>query len=68
MSQKPLEGSAFITDREIAEKLGLTTSWVKKQRYLRKKDEPHQMQIDPIYIGNQPRYRLEDFQNWVSNI
>ena len=68
MIQNPKQGSNFITDKDIAKRLGLTVSWVKKQRYLRKKAEPHQLNIDPIYIGNQPRYRLEDFQEWTSSI
>ena len=60
--------SAFLSDRDIAEYLSLTSSWVRKQRWLRRQNESHVLSIDPILIGSTPRYRISDFVEWLGNL
>ena len=58
----------FASDKRIAERLDLSASWVRKQRWLRRHGHEHTLDIDPVMIGGSPRYRLSDIQNWVENL
>lgn len=55
----------LIGDGEVAELLSMSRSWVRKQRFLRRRGLPHVFDIDPVLIGSVPRYRLEDVLAWI---
>lgn len=57
---------AFLSDKDLAEVLGMSQSWIRKQRYLRAKEEDHILTIDPIYLGRSPRYRASSFYKWMA--
>lgn len=59
--------SFLLNDRAIAATLCMSQSWVRKQRWLRRKGEPHTLDIEPIFIGTTPRYKHEDVENWLQN-
>jgi hypothetical protein len=64
-----IEGqSALLSDDDIALHLSLSASWVRKQRWLRKRGDEHSLAIDPVHIGKTPRYRTEDFQAWLDDL
>ena len=56
----------LIDDAEIARLLSMSRSWVRKQRFLRRRGLSHVFDIDPVMIGSVPRYRLEDVLAWIS--
>ncbi len=58
----------LLSDEDIAKILKLTPAWVRKQRYLRRKECPHAFDIDPVLVGGMPRYRYMDVQNWVNGL
>ncbi len=63
----PDQGSGrLVDDAYVAKRLSISRSWVRKQRFLRRRGLPHVFDIDPVMIGSVPRYRLEDVRAWIS--
>ena len=58
----------LMSDKDIAAHLSMSQSWVRQQRWRRKKGEPHFLTIDPIMIGTSPRYRLEDLNKLLEGV
>ena len=58
----------LVNDSYIAESLSMSRSWVRGQRYLRRRSLPHILNIDPIMIGSNPRYRVEEFERVISEL
>ena len=63
MSQKFREDSVLINDSRIADMLGMSRSWVRKQRFNRRRGLPHTLTIDPVMIGSAPRYLIDYYNN-----
>ena len=55
----------LITDRDLANAISMSASWVRKQRWLRKHRYPHILDIDAITIGSAVRYRTNDVMAWM---
>ena len=55
----------LVDDAQIAERLSMSRSFIRKQRFLRRRGLPHVFDIDPVMIGSSPRYRLEDVMAWI---
>jgi len=68
LSQKFREDSVLINDADIAGMLGLSRSWVRKQRFDRRHGRPHALTIDPVMIGSAPRYRRSEVIRWVTSL
>ena len=64
----PTVNTTLLSDNDVARHLSLSPAWVQKQRWLRKRCEEHVLTIDPILIGNTPRYRTSDFQAWLEGL
>ena len=63
----PNDGSGrLVDDAYVAKRLSISHSWVRKQRFLRRRGLSHVFDIDPVMIGSVPRYRLEDVLAWIS--
>ena len=58
----------LISDKEVARMIDVSPSWVRKQRYLRKKGENHVLTIDPIRIGSMCRYRIDIIIEWINSL
>ncbi len=58
----------FFTDKDIARKLNLSTSWVRVQRHKRAKGLPHTLQVDARYIGSCPRYVRGEIEAFIASI
>lgn len=54
----------FVSDSDIAHILGMSKSWVRKERFNRRHGHPHILDIDPIYFGSSPRYSEADVIRW----
>ena len=61
-------GNQLISDGEIAEHLSMSKSWVRQQRWLRRKGEPHFLKLDPVMIGTSPRYRADDLNTLLNEV
>ena len=58
----------FFDDKQIADILSLSRSWVRKQRWLRRHGHPHVLTLDPVMIGSVPRYCVEDVEAWLLSL
>lgn len=58
----------FFTDKDVARKLNLSTSWVRVQRHKRAKGLPHTLTVDARYIGTCPRYVRGEIEAFVAAI
>ncbi len=56
----------LLNDKAIADALSMSKPWVRLQRYKRLRNEEHVFCVDPVYLGKSPRYRRQDFLDWVS--
>ena len=57
----------FVDDHWIASQIGMKASTIRVQRFNRKHGQPHWLDIDPVFIGSKPRWRLSDVQTWLEN-
>ena len=57
----------LVRDAHIAELIGMSKSWVRKQRMYRRRGEHHVLTIDAVMIGSVPRYCLADVQAWLAS-
>ena len=58
----------FLNDSAVAETVCMSPSWVRVQRYKRRKGLPHTLNIDPVMIGTSPRYRMEDVEAFIEGL
>lgn len=63
-----MKDTSFWSDKEIASELRMSVSWVRKQRWLRRRGEEHVFTLDPVMIGKTPRYRHSDVQSWIEGL
>ncbi len=65
----PYHPQMLLTDKQVSQFLGLTVSYLRKQRFLRRKGLPHTFAIDPVLIGKtNPRYRYSDLLDWMDTL
>ncbi len=55
----------LLNDTQVARLLNFSVAWVRKERWKRKTGQTHVLDIDPVIIGNKPRYRSSDIQDWI---
>ena len=58
----------FLNDKTLASAMCMSQSWVRVQRYKRRKGLPHILSIDPVMIGSSPRYRMEDLEAFIEGL
>ena len=58
----------LLKDSDIAEMLSMSCSWVRHQRYLRRHARPHLLDVDPIMVGSNPRYKIDDVENVIAGL
>lgn len=59
---------AFYSDKDIARRLRLSPEWVRGQRHKRRNGLPHDLKIDPCYIGSSVRYVAGEVESWIASI
>jgi hypothetical protein len=52
-------------DRDVAKLIGMSASWVRVQRHLRKHERPHVLDLDPVFIGSTPLYAADALVAWI---
>lgn len=52
-------------DRDVATLIGMSLSWVRGQRHLRKHGKDHVLALDPVFIGSTPLYVADAVLKWV---
>jgi predicted DNA-binding transcriptional regulator AlpA len=55
----------LLRDKQIADILSVSSSWVRKERFNRRKGNAHVLDIDPVMIGSAPRYQLSAIEDWL---
>lgn len=58
----------LICDKEVARLIGMSPSWIRVQRWKRRKGVEHTFTVDPVLIGTSPRYRAEDVNSWIDSL
>jgi len=58
----------LVRDADIAELTGMSKSWVRKQRMLRRRGADHVLAINPVMIGSVPRYWWVEVQAWFASL
>ncbi len=58
----------LVKDRAVAEMTSMSQSWVRQERFRRRKGLPHVLNIDPVMIGESPRYRIEDLEAFLVSL
>tara|TARA_E500000331_G_C17005369_1_gene603915 strand:- start:433 stop:657 length:225 start_codon:yes stop_codon:yes gene_type:complete len=58
----------FLNDTNLAEAIGMSRSWVRVQRYKRRHNLPHILNIDEVMIGSSPRYHVEDVETFIQSL
>lgn len=67
-NQNETAEEGYLSDNNLATKLSVSPSWVRKQRHLRNKGEDHSLTIDAIYVGSSPRYKASEVNQWLDNL
>gem|GEM_PF-6464914 len=55
----------YYNDTDIAAMLGMSLSWVRGQRFKRKKGEDHWFKLDPIMVASKPKYLRETVDQFI---
>jgi hypothetical protein len=58
----------LITDKEIADLVGLSESWVRQQRSNRRRGKQHVLTVDPLLVNDSPRYKRADIEVWFGQL
>ena len=58
----------LINDRQVANKLAMSPSWVRAQRFKRRHGLLHTFALDPVMVGASPRYTLQDVDAFIAEL
>lgn len=58
----------FYSDKDVARLLNMSPSWVRGQRFKRKREEPHFLDLEPRYIGRCARYSRGEVEAFVASL
>lgn len=58
----------FYNDKQIADLLAVSVSWVRLQRFNRRHGHPHVFDIDHIQLGSVPRYKRSDVESFMARV
>ena len=56
----------LLKDRDIGDLVGKSESWVRQERSNRQHGRPHIRTVDPVMVGDSPRYRRNEIAEWFS--
>jgi hypothetical protein len=63
-----MDDKSLLNDKEIARFLNFSPQWVRQQRRLRRRDERHALTLDPVMVGEKPRYDRDEFMLWYEQL
>ncbi len=58
----------FLRDKDLANILNVSSSWIRKERRLRNLGQDHVLTIDAAYVGSAPRYKKSDVDGWLATL
>lgn len=58
----------FYSDKDVARILNMSPSWVRGQRFKRRRNEPHVLELDARMIGSCPRYVRTEVEALVEKL
>ena len=58
----------FYSDKQVAALFGVSTSWVRLQRFNRRHGKAHVFDVDPVLMGATPRYLRTDIESFMSRL
>ena len=63
------DGDRLAGDAEIATRLSMSRSWVRKQRHRRKHGKSHFLTIEPVMVGGKsPRYWATEVDAFIETL
>lgn len=62
------EPEVLLTDKQIANLLNLSPAWIRKERYKRRRGEAHSLSVDPVMLGDTPRYKSSEIESWLAQL
>ena len=57
--------ATLVNNFDFGNLSSMSTGLVGNQRWRRKLGEDQTLMVDPVMIGSAPRYRLDEFLNWI---
>jgi hypothetical protein len=67
-AEKSIITPAFYTDKDIARRLRMSPEWVRGQRHKRRNGLPHDLNINPRYIGGSVRYVVSEVEEYIASV
>lgn len=58
----------LINDEYVASLICFSRSWVRVQRFKRRHGKSHSFTVDPVMVGDSPRYYLRDVCAWIDTL
>lgn len=58
----------LLNDKEISQRLSMSLSWVRQQRWKRRQGQDHVFGVDPVMLGASPRYRQSEVTQWMESL
>lgn len=58
----------FYTDKDVARLLKMSPAWVRVQRYKRRHNQPHILDLEPRMIGACPRYVRAEVETLIDRL
>ena len=62
------ETSPLLDDRDVGRLLNFSTSWVRQQRRNRRLGLKHAFTLDPVMVGDRPRYDPVAFAQFMQDL
>jgi len=66
-SADEIDLNKLINDAEVARLTSMSKPWVRQQRKKLRDGETHIFDVQPVMIGDSPRYRLADVLDWIKS-
>ena len=58
----------LLCDKDVAKLLRISASWVRQQRFRRRRGDEHVFTVEPVLLGSVPRYRAEEIEEWIDDL
>ena len=62
------ENRPLLSDKDVARLLRMSASWVRQQRFRRRRGEEHVFTVEPVLLGSVPRYWTAEIEEWIDEL
>ena len=63
-----LNSENLLSDEQVAHLINFSVAWVRKERWKKRSGRPYVLTVDPVMIGNKPRYRSSEITQWINQL